>query len=289
MTIAEIKKTMTDAFIADETIKSLYKLQSDKSFDEQFSVVSLENIIFFITATAMWITHSLFDQLKVDVLEILRSNKAHTANWYATRSMDFQYGHDLIPDTDEYDNTGLTDEEIENSKIVKFAAAVEAVDKSILYVKVATESDGNKQPLSALQLTAFKYYLNSISDAGVRISVINDQPDEMRLHLDIYYDPLVLDKDGKRLDGTENTPVQNAIKNYLKNLPFNGTYTNQSLVDTLQVLEGVNIAELKSASSRYGVYTEYTEIDAREIPHAGYYTISDENLILRFIPNEKIL
>lgn len=47
MTIAEIKKQITDHFISDPTIVQKYKLQTDKTFDDQFSTVSLENIIFF--------------------------------------------------------------------------------------------------------------------------------------------------------------------------------------------------------------------------------------------------
>ena len=101
MTITEIKKQMTDAFITNETVKQLYNLQDGKSFEEQFSVVSLENIIFFIVATAMWLNAQLFDQHKVDVLAILRDNKVHTPNWYATRSKEFQFGYELIGGTDQ--------------------------------------------------------------------------------------------------------------------------------------------------------------------------------------------
>jgi hypothetical protein len=75
----------------------------------------------------------------------------------------------------------------------------------------------------------------------------------------------------------------------LNDLPFNGTYTNQGLIDTLQLVPGVDIAELKSASSRQGYYTNFTAINAREIAHAGYYAVSDANLTLNFIPNEETL
>lgn len=286
MTIAEIKKQMTDAFIANETVKRLYNLQDGKSFEEQFSTVSLENIIFFIVATAMWLNAQLFDQHKVDVLAILRDNKAHTPNWYATRSKEFQFGHELIEGTDQYDNSALTDEQIQAVQVVKFAAAVEADDQSILFVKVATYNSDVKQPLNSAQLVAFTAYLGRIKDAGVRITIINSPADDLRLEMDIYYNPLILDNEGKRLDGTNDTPVQDAIRDYISNLSFNGLYINQSLVDKLQGVDGVEIAELQQASARYGAQVNYIPINARSRPYAGYYQITDKNLILNFIANE---
>jgi hypothetical protein len=286
MTIAEIKAQMTDAFIANETVKQLYNLQQGKTFEEQFSTVSLENILFFIVAMAMWLNVQLFDRHKTDVLAILRDNKAHTSNWYATRAKEFQFGYELSGDTDMYDNSQLTAEQIQAAQIVKFAASVETSDQSILFVKIASETNGVKQPISSTQLVAFTAYLGRIKDAGVRITVINSPADDLRLVMDIYYDPLTLDNSGKRLDGSNNTPVQNAIRDYISNLSFNGLYVNQSLVDKLQAVPGVEIAELKEASSRYGTQVNYSPINARSIPYAGYYRITDSNLVLNFIANE---
>jgi hypothetical protein len=290
MTIAEFKKLMTDYYIGNDTVIATYGLSSDLTFEDQFSAVSLENIIFSDVATAMLVMQELFGQFKIDISAILNAQLSGTVNWYAYKAMLFQYGMELMPETDSYDNTGLTSEQITSMRVVKYAAAVESKDKSILYVKVATDAgNGVRQPLSSAQLTAFKQYLNDVQYAGVRIIMISDPADEMKLQIDIYYDPLVLDETGNRLDGTSNTPVQDAIRNYLANLPFNGTYTNQGLVDTLQVIDGVRISEIKSAASRYGAYTEFTEINAREIAHAGYYQISDVNLNLNFIADEEVL
>lgn len=289
MTIPEIKKSMTDMFIQNDDVRNKYGLKDGLTFEDQFSTVSIENILFFIVATCMWVNQQLFSQHKIDIQQLLNEQKAHTSNWYAHMAKQFQFGQDLVAETDRYDNTGLTSEEVEKRRVVKYSAAVESLDKTILYLKIATDSNGVRQPLPNNQLTAFKAYINTIQDVGVRIQVINDQADDMRLIIDIYYDSLILDQDGKQLDGENDSPVQSAIRNYLNNLPFNGTYTNQGLIDVLQNLNGVEVAELKSAASRYGYYTEYTEIDAREIPHAGYYKISDSNLILNFIPNEEIL
>lgn len=210
-----------------------------------------------------------------------------TANWYACKAMLFQYGKDLAPEKDYYDNTGLTGEQVAAMRIVKYAAAVESKDKSILYIKIATgDASGNRYPLLSTQLTAFKRYINDIQYAGVRIQVVNENPDDMRLNIDIYYDPLVLNELGERLDGLSNTPIQDSIREHLRNLPFNGTYSNQGLVDVLQSIDGIHIAEIKYSGFRHGAYSQFTEINAREVAYAGYYRITDDNLTLNFIPDE---
>lgn len=286
MTISEVKKQITDVFISNETVKNLYGLEEGKTFEEQFSPLSLESIFSYIVASAIWLVYAVVEQFKTDIQELLRNEKAHTANWYATRAKDFQFGYDLATDTDSYDNSTLTDEQITAAKIIKFSAATETEDQSILFLKIAKGNGVSKEPISDLQLTAFKAYLGRIKDAGVRISVINAQPDDLRLELDIYYNPLILGNDGARLDGTDETPVQNVIRDYISNLAFNGLYVNQSLIDRLQTVEGVEIAELKVASSRYGDQVNFTVINARSRPYAGYYMITDDNLILNFIANE---
>ena len=43
-TVAEIKKTMTDAFMADATIREKYGLNESSTWNGSFSSVSLENI-----------------------------------------------------------------------------------------------------------------------------------------------------------------------------------------------------------------------------------------------------
>ena len=291
MTIAEIKQTMTDAFMSDPEIISKYELEEGKTFDEQFKVTSIESILFFIVATAVWLFgFNILVQHKVDITAILKENKAHRPDWYATLAKNFQFGYKLIPDTDTYDNSNLTEAEIEASRIVKFAAAKQPKDKSILYIKVATEVNGQKQPLSDIQLTAFKAYLiDEVPDAGVRIEIINAPADEMRLEIDIYYNALVLDGSGKRLDGSGYTTIQEAIRNYLSDLSFNGLYTNQSLIDVLQTIEGVEQAELIAAYSRYGTYTDFQKINARSVPYAGYYAVADNNLMINFISNEEYI
>ena len=277
---------MTDAYISDPEVIIKYGLAEGKTFDEQFSATSIERIMFYDAATAMFVNYQTYIQHTTDIDRKLKNEKVHGTGWYTMMALLFQYGYDLVGDTDIYDNSGLTEEQIEVSRVVKFAAAVSPMNKSILYIKTATEVNGTKQPLTDEMFAAFKAYVVKIQDAGVNIKFVNDPADEMRIEMDVYYNPLTLDKNGKRLDGTNDTPVSDAIRNYVHNLIFNGRYANAKLVDAVQTVDGVELPELKKASSRYGIYTDFKRIDAIDIAHAGYYTISDANLILKYIPYE---
>ncbi|MDR2147712.1 MAG: hypothetical protein LBE91_14760 [Tannerella sp.] len=282
MTIAELKKTMTDAFIGEQVIKDAYGLLPNLTFEDQFSTVSIENILFTNVATGIFVLQEMFERHKLDIGELLKVQRAGSAEWYAWKALQFRLGQPLIPGSDQYDDTGLTPAQIAAMQIVKQASATEAQDRSVLYIKIAKETNGELTPLDSGEEQAFTDYMHQVSFAGVRYFVINQPADDMNLTMDIYYDPQVLDSHGRRLDGTNDAPVPETIRGFLKSLPFNGEYSNQALVDALQRTPGVVIAELKSAKSRYGLFTEWHAIDAREIPFAGYYTVGDADLNLVF-------
>lgn len=234
----------------------------------------------YITAFAIWTLEMLFDTHRAEVLEALRQLKPHTARWYRNKALAFQYGFDLVADTDLFENTGATDEQILASKIVKYSAVTEAETESRLIVKIATENGGELQPINAQQKESFTAYMEEIRDAGVKITVINYLPDILKLQMKIYRDPLVLDANGNRIQDGVQKPVETAIKNYLKNLPFNGELVLAHLVDALQAVEGVRIPHITLAESKWidgtvNDYGNFQPIDVKTIPASGYFKIED--------------
>lgn len=280
MTRDEAYSRITEYFASHPTVQEAYGLQDGKTFDEQFSPVSIERIMFNAVAECFSVLGQEQAQFLQDVDELLHRDKAHTPEWYARRAKQFRYGMELNTDG-EYTDDNLTPEQVAQMQIVHYASAVETTDRSMLFVKVAT---ADRTPLTHAQFTAFSHYMQQVTDAGVRFSVVNAPADLMRITLDIYYDALVLDASGKRLDGTADTPVQDIIREYLSNLPFNGRYTNVHLIDRLQAVDGVVVPELRSVESRSAHYSEFAPVGAFATAYAGYYSISDEDLILKFIP-----
>ena len=244
------------------------------------SKVAIWRLWVYIIAVAIWSLEKIFDIHRADIDKRLAELKPHTARWYRSKALAFQYGFDLLTDSDKFNNTGHTEEQIEASKIVKYSAVVESPNEGRLIVKIAGEQGEQLQPITDAQKQAFEAYLQEIKDAGVRLSVVNYQPDVLHLQMKIVYDPLVLDSNGQSIIHATK-PVEEAIKSYLKRLPFNGELVLAHLIDELQQAEGVKIPHLVLAQSKHigtnGNYGAFEAIEISKLPTAGYFTIDNFN------------
>jgi hypothetical protein len=265
-TINEIKKSMTDSFMGNETIMNMYNLQHGDTFDGKFSKVSIENILFYIFAFSVWTLEMIFDKHTAEVEEYINTRRPHTLRWYATKSKEYEHGMNLDGDNDFYDNSALPDEQIEAMKVVKFAAATENV--GTVNIKVATGGETNREPLTEEQYNGFRFYINRVKDAGVILNVINQPANVFDASIKIYYNPMVLNSDLERIDGSGDG-VREFISKFVENLPFNGEYRNSALIDALSHYEGIEFVEFLGATA------DGNAIDAYITPSSGYFTASD--------------
>lgn len=253
---------------------------SDLDVLNSTSRVAVWRLITFVIAAAISTLEKLFDLHKQETDTRISLLKPHTARWYREKTMAFQYGFPLVRDTDYYDNSKVAQELVQNSKIIKYAAVTEADDNSSrLIIKIATETAGDLGRITDAQKLVFEAYIAEIRDAGVSIDVINFLPDRLFLAMDIYRNPLLIDADGNSiLNGGK--PIEEAIKQYLREMPFNGELVLASLVDKLQSVPGVRIPHILSAQSSWvdgdpGNYGAVREITVRHTPLSGYFEIKD--------------
>lgn len=241
----------------------------------------------YIISVCIWALENLFDQHKNEVTALINDKAPHSLRWYANKARDFQYGSELVAGEDFYDNSRLSADEIAKQKIIVFSAVVE--QSKGLRLKAARLVQGDLNALDAQQLASFSEYMNRIKDAGVNPLLVESQaPDSLKLSIRLYYNPLVLGDDGSRLDGTDPDPVGKKVREYLKNLPFNGTMVLAYLVDALQQVDGVVIPHIWEAQARYG-NLPFTAFDVKYTPDAGYLRILEEDdLDIKFIPQSVI-
>lgn len=228
------------------------------------SATAVWRLILYVIAYGINVLEQLWDIYASEVNKNLENRIPHRPKWYRDKVLEFMIGKTLIQDTDRYDTTDMGEDEITAARVIKHAVAVESNSSSVLTIKVAGETDGVRGPVSSEAETELNAYISEIKDAGVRYVLINVYPDLFRCEIDIYYDPM-------RLPSDVETECRQAIKDYIENLPFNGEYTNMSMIDTLQVIEGVRIAELKTASSATANSNVFVPINAMTIPEAGYF------------------
>lgn len=261
--IEEIKQEMQEAFMQSEPLATAYGFETGAAFSSVFSKVSLESLLLYIVAVGIYVLEALFAEHRKDVDAAIDETLPHRPKWYRDKVLQFMEGKTLVEDTDRYDITGMTDGDIEAAQVVKYAAATESADASLLTIKVAGEADGQRAPLDAATETALLAYLREVKDAGVRIALVNQDADRFRCEVAVWYDPMLT-------SATVEAACRKAIGQYIQNLPFNGEYTNMALIDALQTVEGVRIAEMKGASVQVAGEQTLTAIDARHRPVAGY-------------------
>lgn len=255
------------------------------------SKLSIWRLWVYIIAVCIWTIEKLFDVFKAEVSETVAASRIHTKSWYRELGLNYQHGFPLTGVI--YDNTNYTEDQVIASKIVSHASVLKYVinGRGVLRVKTAKELDGELIPLTAEELLGFAAYMNKTGDAGTTIIATSSTHDDYKLELDVYYDATILDNQGRRLDGSNNTPVIMSINTYLKEIDFDGgRYFGTKLTDSLQRVNGVVLPVIKNAWSKYGAYT-YETIDVPNVgiineirtPDAGFMRLDVLNSVINYI------
>lgn len=242
------------------------------------SIYAIYRLFTFIIAYAIWVFENILDNHFFEINDKLANQKAGTLPWYRAMALRFQYGFDLVQDKDFFDNGTATEEQIEASKIIKYAAVNEAEDSSRVILKIAGETDGILSNFEDFeQVEAIEAYINEIRVAGVEVTIINYKADKLYLNLRIKRDSLLLTDTGmSKLEG--NYPVNEALQEFMKELKFNGELQLSLLIDKLQIIPGVLDATLLGAESSWidpalDGYGIPQPIFISKIAESGYYEI----------------
>lgn len=262
--ISDIKMEMARELMRNEQAAALYGFEPGAEFGDVFGAASVENILLYVWAVCAWTVEQLVERHKKEVTAELEELIAHRPKWYRDKVLQFMEGKELEADRDTYDTEGMSESEIAAACVVKHAVATESRDASLLTIKVAGESGGERGPLTAEQERQLKAYISEIKDAGVRVALVNMEADTFGCTVDVYYNAMLE-------PGSVRAACEAAIRGYIENLPFNGEYTNMALVDRLQEVDGVKIVELLGSTARAADENTTTRINARLTPKAGYF------------------
>lgn len=234
----------------------------------------------YIMAVLAWLLDTMFDKHKLEVNAIAQSLHYGTLRWYHRIALEFQYGDALIWNDYRYVYAQIDVEK----QIIKRAAVM--VNDGVLQFKVATLNvSGKPEKLTQAQVNAFSGYVNDMAYPGTNYTIISQDPDQMRIELRIYYDALVFNPDGSLISDDSVFPVKDAVSNFISNLPFSGRMNIQRLVDTIQLVAGVQDLVLDVVEARYGELP-YQTVEREYVPFAGHMVLDEDNSTIQYFAYE---
>lgn len=261
-TIAEIKKDMTDTFFTsvstDNTLAAKYGIASGDTYESKFSKASLENILFYCVAVALWMLENLFDSHMAEVKADLDARTPHTVRWYCNLVLGFTKADGTQP--------------------VSYCSIDDRFSK--LRVKVAGYTGGVRGTVSQADQAALESYLDDNKDAGMKIEVVNEDNDRLKLQATIYYDPMYLDP--------SEQPVEAAVRDYVANLDFDGVMSRNDIVAAMREVEGVKIAHITLLQTKYA-NGAFVDFGLQQRPISGYWSVPADygNITITYIRHTK--
>lgn len=297
-TVNDYQEMITASLSAAQDLDALEVLTPEEVAQEQptsTSIVAQWRKLVYAVALCAHFIDTLIEEATARMEVLIASQRVHKISWYQEQALRFQYG--MATDANGYyNNTGLDDDAIAAMRVFKYAAITRTVQQGaiILRCKVAgDDGSGNLVQNSQAEIAAGQAFMTDNSDAGTNLILTSGAGDDLKVTIDVYFDPQVLDSEGKRLDGTNDTPVLQATQAFLKEIEFNDTYVKTFHTDAIQRVNGVRIPVIKYAASKYGVNGYDTDtvenagvIDQLRVADSGYFKLDLEATVINYIPYE---
>lgn len=255
--------------------------QAQANFPELNELNSSSSVSFWSLIKKMFAMLTLtlqksFDLHRTEIDKLIVSQQIGTLPWYVSMLRRFQYGDTIFVE----DNNVKYAVEDEAKKIIAQASAVEVNvgGKAELILKaVKANANGNLEPLNFNESDALEEYISKIKFAGVTHSLISAAADVIRLNMTVELNLLMVNSDGTAIGNTNEKPVETAIKNYFKNLPFDGTLYWNRLIDVLQEMPEVKDAVIsQSWSFNNNIYTPFTRLYNS---YSGHLVLDETSII----------
>ena len=254
-----------------------------------------------VVSTAYWAFVNVRDLHDKETDFLIQEQKVPNQRWYRNKALSFQYGFDVENDTDIFkptiqvngEDVEATEEQIEASKVIKYCAVDRKViaNRASLIIKIAGEENGEIVQTSDEEKEALKkwFEVDGAAAAGDVITYINYKGDILSFSVDVYINPLVLMSDGRHKINL-NYPVEDSIKTYLKNLPFNGEFDVQKFEAAILATEGVLKLKTNKVESKWIVasggdadgYGLFQPISVYKIPESGYFKVLDFKPLINY-------
>ncbi len=273
-----------------EIIKQLYDAKESNTELSPLTSNSKTAIWRQILETVAFVIFNFQEAVRLHMKEIdekIANQKVPSLRWYRNLALKFQHGFDLLNENDgfrpdyfdvETDKWIMaTPEQIEASKIIKYAAVTRNTASGKIKISMKIAGENIDEAISDDKAISFKKYIEETQATGDDIVIVNYTPDILKINFKIAYDPLILMENGQSILLGNVFPVVEAIKKFMKNLPFNGELSVQKLEAAILAVEGVNDLQNLEVLSKWiepGVgYAFFQPVQMSTIPKSGRFKV----------------
>lgn len=233
------------------------------------SKVAIWRLWVWIIATLTWLQKEAIKKHKNEVEDLIIQNTYGTLPFYHQKSLAFQYGDFLIWNGKNY---SYSDVNVDAQIITRCSVGM---SRGALIFKVVKGLNDNLQPLNQFESMAFKDYINDIIAPGTNYKIITSVADLLLLNLRVYINPQKITFEGEDIVSGES-PVINTINSFCSDLPFDGRMNLLKLIDSIQLIDGVEDIELIESAYKYGVL-DWIDFKRQIIPFSGHMILDIDN------------
>lgn len=246
-TTQEWKEIIGNEYMSLSAVQIIYSLTADEisaGFSATFSIVSIENLLFYAFGYACFLIQSIVESAQESIQAIVDKNYICNDAYWHDALLGFQSGDDLTLNaiTKRYEYAVIDS----SKQIIKRVAVREKYDaddsnKYKVFIYVAGESNGEIIPLTNAQKSELEPYIFKKKPSGVLTKLISGDGDTLDIALTVNYNPLLLNSDGELINDSSK-PVDLAAENYIKVLNtdyFKGNLNVTRFVDSIQGATGV--------------------------------------------------
>ncbi|MEO1053905.1 MAG: hypothetical protein AAFX87_24930 [Bacteroidota bacterium] len=247
-------------------------LRSELNANTSPSLTALWKLWLNVVASVILTLENLWDVFRNETDAKIEQQRIGTLSWYVERAREFQtVGNLVILDNGNigYDNVS------EENQIIARVSVDEDFDTQELVMRVAKLGDDNEPTnLSGDELSLFKDYMEAIKFAGTRLRTISVEADILDITGTLYAER------GFARSEVEQQ-VNDAINEFLAELPFNGILLKNQLIDKITDLTSVRDIDIPNMTITFKSLQgdDVEVVEPREFRSvAGYFRLG--NLVL---------
>lgn len=250
-TVNEIKKGMTDLWMADSHVVERYGLESGDTFDGRFPAASVESVLFYVVAMAVHVLERIFDTHRKEVEEALAEKTPHTVACYRRLVLGFTLNGENPVTCCSVDDSMLR-----------------------LKIKIAGGTEGSRSTVPAAAQAALESYLDQEKDAGLKYEIVNENSNFLKIKATVWYDPLLVDPSGYA--------VEDALKTYVSGYEFDGLLNRNNMVEAMRSVAGVRMVRISQLQTKYAGGT-FADLGEQKRPECGYWNIQDNDMDISYV------